>query len=171
MTQPPYGQDPQDPSQQNPEYRPQPGGYTPAPGAPAGQGARLDRRPGQVTAAAVLGFIAGAFSILGALGLLLTSGVADDIGVSGALVTVFGLLYVAFAVGYIYGGLQAMSGKNQKILLITAAAAIALQVLYWIIVQFAALSLIGLILPIVIIAMLVSPQSKQWFAAKGGSTF
>lgn len=179
MTQPPYGQSPQDPSQQDPGYQQQPaaqesgqqGGYSPAPGAPAGHGGPVQGRPWQVTTAAVLAFIAGAFNLLGALGLLLVGDGIEDLGISSGLAILFGLLYIAFAVGYIFGGIQAITGKNQKILVITAAAAIVLQVISWIIIEFSPLSLIGLILPVLVITLLISQQSKQWFGAKGGATF
>lgn len=180
MTQPPYGQSPQDPSEQNPGYQQQspqqgygqqPGGYQPAPGAPAGHGGPVQGRPWQVTTAAVLAFIAGAFNLLGALGLLLVGDEIEDLGISSGLAILFGLLYVAFAVGYIFGGIQAITGKNQKILVMTAGAAIVLQVISWIIIEFSGVSLIGLILPVLIIVLLISAQSKQWFGAKGGATF
>jgi len=87
------------------------------------------------------------------------------------LVVVFALIGLAFGAALIWGGLQAMGGKDQRILVAPAPAAILLQVVNWIIVEFNPASLISLILPVAVIALLMQQQSRQWFQSKGAPTF
>lgn len=180
MSQPPVGPDPnqqpgyQQPGYEQPAYQ-QPGSQQPYGSAPAPQpgygSPAATKRPGVVTAAAVLAFISGGLNLLGALVLLIGSNLADDLGISSGLIVVFGLISLVFGAALIFGGLQAIGGKDQRILVATAAAAIVLQLLYWIIVQFDGTSVLSLVLPAVIIALLMQPQSKQWFQSKGAPTF
>lgn len=165
MSQPPVGPDPNE----QPGYQ-QPYGSAPAP-QPGYGGPIAATRPGQVTAAAVLAFVSGGLNLLAALILLVGNSLAADLGISAGLIVVFGLLDLVFGAALIYGGLQAINGKDQRILVAVAGAAVVLQLLYWVTVAFGAASLLGLILPAIIIAMLMQPQSKQWFQSKGAPTF
>ncbi len=179
MSQPPVGPDPnQQPGYQQPygsASGQQPGyqqPYSSAPEQQPGYGApAASKRPTGVTVAAVLAFVSGGLNVLGGLLLLLGSSVAEDAGISSGLVVVFGLIGLAFGAALIWGGLQAMGGKDQRILVATAGAAILLQVVNWILVGFTPASLISLILPVAIIALLMQQQSKQWFQSKGAPTF
>ena len=170
MSQPPVGPDPnQQPGYQQPGYQ-QP--YGSAPEQQPGYGApATSNRPTGVTVAAVLAFISGGLNLLGGLLLLLGSSVAEDAGIASGLVVVFALIGLAFGAALIWGGIQAMGGKDQRILVATAGAAILLQVVNWIIVDFNPASLISLILPVAVIALLMQQQSRQWFQSKGAPTF
>ncbi|RZU32791.1 hypothetical protein [Blastococcus saxobsidens] len=161
--QPQYGQ----PQYGQPQYgQPQPpGGYAPAPGygqAPQGT------RPGQVTAAAVIGIIIGGIgSLVGVIGLFV---IGELFGVS----PILGLLYLlsfATAVAMLVGGIQALQSKSPRLLLLASYASIGVQLLYMI---FAiaygepwASGLLSLVLPALIVYLLMQPRSKQHFAARG----
>lgn len=183
MSQPPVGPDPnQQPGYQQPGYQ-QPGyqqpGYGQAPPPAPGYGppvpgygpAAPTRRPGMVTAAAVIAFVSGGLNLLLGLFLLAASGADELAGVSTGVIVVIALLGIAFGAALIFGGLQALKGKDQRILVAVAGAAILLQVISWIAVGFDATSVISLLLPAITIALLMQPQSKQWFASKGAPTF
>ena len=153
-----YGQ------QAQPGYGQQ-GSYPSAP--PAGYGAAATQnRPGMVTAAAVLAFISGG---LGLIGGLLAFSVIGSFGVPSSLV-IFVILGLLLSIGLIYGGVQALQGKNFVILLGLAAASIVINLISMLI-YFQASSLISFIFPILIIVFLVNPQSKAWITARGGKTF
>lgn len=156
--QPGYGQ---------PDYgQPQPpGGYSPAPGygqAPQG------KRPGQVTAAAVIGIVIGGIGTLfGLLGLIVIGDLFDVSPVLGLLY----LLSFATAVAMLVGAVQALQGKSPRLLLLASYASIGVQLLYMI---FAisygepwASGLLSLILPALIVYLLVQRPSKEYFATRG----
>ncbi len=158
QAQPGYGQ------QAQPGYGQQ-GSYPSAP--PAGYGAAATQnRPGMVTAAAVLAFISGG---LGLIGGLLAFSVIGSFGVPSSLV-IFVIVGLVLSIGLIYGGVQALQGKNFVILLGLAAASIVINLISMLI-YFQASSLISFIFPILIIVFLVNPQSKAWITARGGKTF
>lgn len=119
-----------------------------------------------VTAAAVLAFISGG---LGLIGNLLAFSVIGSFGVPSSLV-IFVVIGLVLSIGLIYGGVQALQGKNFVILLGLAAASIVINLISMLI-YFQASSLISFIFPILIIVFLVNPQSKAWITARGGKTF
>jgi hypothetical protein len=150
----------------------QPPGYGPAPsysGPPAGYGAGgTGNRPGMVTAAGVVGIVWGALALLFGL---LALGLAFTIsGLLGVIV----LVAVIVGVGLLVGGIYVITGRSPKILLYISYAAIAINVIELIISLAqnggnAFSGILGFVLPGVIVALLLQPQSKQYFAARGHS--
>ncbi len=130
-------------------------------GVPAGQA-----RPGMVTGAAVIAFIIGGLSILFDL---LAFTVLSTIGAAGVYTVVLILAILAGAL-LIWGGVQALSGKDGRILVIAAAIAIVLNLISMII-NFSAGSLLSMVLPILIVVFMINPKSKAWIISKGGKTF
>jgi len=169
MSQPPAGPDP-NPQQgyENSGYQQsgqqQPYGSAPASHSGHGQPATADR-PALVLTAAILAFVIGGLGIL--LNLLALT-VAFEFG---AFVGLLVLVSVVVSAAFIWGGLQAMKGKDQRTLVIVAAASIVLNLLVAVIYTFTISTVLSMIIPIAIIALLMAPQSKQWFAAKGAPTF
>jgi hypothetical protein len=183
----PEGQQGWSAPQQEPGYPPQQGyspqqghnpqqGHTPAPGydpapsytgGPAGYGAPTGRRPGIVTAAAVVGIVWGALGAL--LGLLV---MVAAFGLGAALAGLITLISVAFSVAMLVGGVFVLQGKSPKLLLYVSYVAIALGVIS-LIISLATTGgsafngVLGFIVPGVIIALLLNPQTKQYFAARG----
>jgi hypothetical protein len=151
-------------------------GYGPAPtypDSPAGYGTPAGQRPGTVTAAAVTGVVWGSLgALLGLLGLFGAS-VIDDLGIEiSALDIILGLIGVAAAVALLVGGIQVLQGKAPKLLLYATYAGLVLWVLGVIVsaaqgYDFSPLSLVSLIVLGAIVALLVQPQSKQYFASRG----
>jgi hypothetical protein len=133
--------------------------------APAGMPVSA-ARPGMVTGAAVIAFIIGGLSILFDL---IAFGVLSSLSVGGIYVVVLILSIVAGAL-MIWGGVQALSGKDGRILVIAAGLAILLNLISMII-YFSATSLLSMVLPILIIIFMINPQSKAWVQSKGGRTF
>lgn len=179
MSTPTSGSDPNYPQGGAPQGQPgwgapQSGGYGNAPqgynapGSPAGYGAGA-QRPTQVTAAAIIGIVIGALGTL--FGLLSLIG----IGVIFAFNPILGLLAllsIATAVVVLIGGIQALQGKSPKLLLLGSYASIAIQLLYliWSLISgwgFVFTGLLGFILPAIIVFLLMQPQAKQYYAAKG----
>ncbi|SDO23914.1 hypothetical protein SAMN04515671_0261 [Nakamurella panacisegetis] len=194
--QPQYGQQP-------PAYGQQPGyaqpAYPAAPGfAPAGYGAPMAaRRPGMVTAAAVLAFIWGAFAIIGGLIIMAASSIVSSAsaycnsltttdattvadcntvsGYSGTFKAIAGALAVV-AILLIWGGVVALTGKNAQILVIGAAVFILLQIVELIISatssgSFYGTGIIGIVAPVLMLIFMLNPASKAWFRSKGAKTF
>lgn len=145
-------------------------GYgAPAPswsGAPAGYGGA--QRPGQVTAAAVIGIVIGGLgSLFGLLGLF-------ALGVFFSISAILGLLFllsVATAVVVLVGGIQAIQGKSPRLLILGSYASIGVQLLYTIVAMSYGESwfsgLLSFILPVLIVFLLMQPQSKQYYASRG----
>jgi hypothetical protein len=145
-------------------------GYGPAPtysGPPAGYGgAAAGGRPGMVTAAGIVGIVWGALALL--FGLL-------ALGVAFALSGLLGLIVliaVVVGVGLLVGGIYVITGKSPKILLYISYAAIAINVIELIISLAqnggnAFSGVLGFVLPGVIVALLLQPQSKQYYASRG----
>lgn len=180
----PYGQ---------PGYPPPPPPYAayPAPG----YGAPALPRPGMVTAAAVLSFIWGGFSIIGSIISLaagsLVSGLggvcdslADQVDAAtgaactstrsvGGLLIIIGIVLIIAAALLIWGGVVALSGKNSKVCVIAGGLLILAQIISMIASggDGIAFAIFGIIVPVLIIAFLMNGTSKAWFKAKGGSTF
>ena len=149
------------------------GGPAPAYSGPAGP--EGGQRPGTVTAAAVTGIVWGGlgtlFGLLGVFG----ASMADDLGIElSALDIILGILGIAAAVALLVGGIQVLQGKAPKLLLYAAYAGLALWVLGVLssIMQghgFSVLSLVSLVILGAIVALLMQPQSKQYFAARSQS--
>ena len=172
MSSPTPGSDPNYPQGGAPQGQPTWGapqqpvqGYG-APGAPAGYGGAPGQRPGMVTGAAIVAIVWGG---LGALFGLLALSLAFLIG------AIYGLLIlvsIAMSVALLVGGIFVLQGKNPKLLLMVSYIAIGVSVLSLIIgiVQSggnAFSGVLGIIVPGVIVALLMQPQSKQYFASRG----
>lgn len=177
MSTPTSGSDPNYAQEGSPTGQPgwgppqgQPPGYGPAPtysGPPAGYGgAATGNRPGMVTAAGIVGIVWGALALLFGL---LALGLAFAIsGLLGLIV----LIAVVVGVGLLVGGIYVITGKSPKILLYISYAAIAINVIELIISLAqdsgnAASGVLGFVLPGVIVALLLQPQSKQYYASRG----
>jgi hypothetical protein len=168
-----YGQPPQAYGQGSQGYGQGPGGY---PAAPAGHGqAPGGQRPGQVTAAAVIGIVWGALgALLGLLGLLGAS-MIDDLGVEITGVDiVLGIAGIAVAIALVVGGVQVLQGKAPKLLLYAAYAQAALWLIGVIVLlaqgyDFNAAGVLSLVVAVVIVALLRSEQSRQYFTSRGQS--
>lgn len=144
-------------------------------------------RPGMVTAAAVLAFIWGGLTIVSSLismvaGRLFSgagsacaqndqSGLCAFAAGSGGLLTVLGIALVVAAGLVIWGGAVALNGRNGKILVIACGIQIVIQVVWMIDTGSIAFGVVGVIVPIVIIALMVSPASKSWLHARRGASF
>jgi hypothetical protein len=137
--------------------------------APAGYGAPAGERPGMVTAAAIIGIVWGG---LGALFGLLAMFAAFGLG-AGLIGLIF-LISLAFSVALLMGGIFVLQGKPPKLLLYASYAAIAVGVLA-LILSMAMTGgnvfngLLGIVIAGVIVALLLQPQSKQYFASRGQS--
>jgi hypothetical protein len=175
MTTPTPGSDPNYPQGGAPQGQPgwgapQEPGYNPAPqysGSPAGYGGG-GARPGMVTAAAIVAIVWGA---LGALFGLLALSLAFLIGAFYGLIL---LISVALSVALLVGGIFVLQGKNPKLLLMISYVAIGVSLLSLIIgvIQSggnAFSGILGIIVPGVIVALMMQPQSKQYFASRGQS--
>jgi hypothetical protein len=155
---------------------PPPPGYGPAPtygDAPAGfGGAAAAGRPGMVTGAAITGIVWGALGCLFGLIAVLALSVIFSYGGLGALFGIFALLGLAVSVALLVAGIQALQGKSPKLLLYISYASIVIQLLALIFAiaspyGFSFTSLLGFIVPGVIVALLWQPVSKQYYAARG----
>ena len=140
-----------------PSYSNAPAGYGAAPGG---------QRPGVVTAAAVVGIVWGG---LGALFGLLALSVAFALSAVLGLVL---LISLALSVALLVGGIFVLTGKPPKLLLYTSYVAVAVNLLSLIISiaqdgGSAFNGVLGFILPGVVIALLMQPASKQYFASRG----
>jgi hypothetical protein len=181
MSQPTPGSDPNYPQGGAPQGQPgwgapqnQPQGYGAqgapqgygAPGSPAGYGG--GQRPGMVTAAAIVAIVWGA---LGTLLCLLALSLAFLLGaLYGLILLIQGAVFVALLVG----GIFVLQGKNPKLLLMVSYVAVGISVLSLIIGiaqggSSAFSGVLGIIVPGVVVALLLQPQSKQYFASRGMS--
>lgn len=173
MSQPPYTPDPNDPRYQQQPYGGSPqqqGGYGAAPPPPAGQNQPTTGRPTGVTTAAIIGIVVGA---LGILGNLIGIGASFDLGVVPGLLT---LVSLAISALFLYGGIQALQGKNGQLLFQAAVASVVLSLITLIVLLaiydgFAFIGLISLILPIIVIVLLRQQESRQWFQSRGAPTY
>lgn len=140
-------------------------------GSPAGYGATA-QRPVQVTTAAIIGIVWGGLGTLLGLFSLFAIGLIFALGAFGALLGIFVILGLAVSVALLIGGIQAIQGKSPKLLLYLSYASVVIQLLSLIFslssgYGFSFSGLLGFIIPIVVIAMLLQPVSKQYYAAKG----
>ena len=198
MSSPPHGPGPDDPHGSTPHGQPgwgppadqppgqgygQPQGYGPEYGQPQGYGQGYGdpqayggppgggKRPGQVTAAAVIGIVIGG---LGTLGGLISLFAIGQLFAVDALLGILALLSLAAAVVLLVGGIKVLRGQDPKLLLLGSYASIGLQLLYllWALVReqgFVFTGLLGFLMPILILVLLRSGQSREYFAARGQS--
>jgi hypothetical protein len=148
------------------------GGPAPAYSGPMGPGG-TGQRPGAVTAAGVIGIVWGSLVTLLLLLALLGASVADDFGVElSALDIIATVVGLAAAVALLVGGIQVLQGKAPTVLLYGAYATLALWVLGVVVGLaqgrgFSPFSLLELVIAGAIVALLMQPQAKQYFAARG----
>lgn len=161
--------------------------YAQAYGAPAFAGYGARRRPGVVTAAAVLAFIIGGLGMLTSGLLLLVLGVGSaahsHASRSGSvLVTiVFVAVLVALAMGalWVWGGVSAVRGRGRKLLISLSSLHIAL-VLLSLVSSVAADSanagaallraIFGLVFALPILILILQRSSTEYFRNRGGMT-
>ena len=170
MSTPTPGSDPNYPQGATPQGQPgwgapQQPGYSPAPSYPAGPPAGAGQRPGQVSAAAIVGIVIGALGVLGVFAVGLYFAFSAVLGL-------LSLLAVAAAAVTLVGGIQAIQGKSPRLLMLGSYASIAVQLLtfLWALISgygFIFFGFLGLILPGVIVFLLMQPQSKQYYASRG----
>ncbi|WP_346619720.1 hypothetical protein [Blastococcus montanus] len=172
-----YGQGPaQQPGQgygQQPGqgYGQGPGGY---PAAPAGYGqAPQSQRPGQVTAAGVIGLVWGGLgALLGLLGLVGAS-MVDDLGIEITGIDILlGILGIAVSIAMVVGGVRVLQGKSPTLLLYAAYATVALWLLGVISLlvqgfEFSPAGILSLVIAGLIVFLLRQESSKQYFASRG----
>ena len=147
-------------------------GYPQAYGAvpPAGgYGSVAGQRPGFVTAAAVLAFVSAGLSIIALIAVLGLSSAFSGIAGLG-LLRVLSFIGLVVSAVLIWGGVQAMSGKDGRILVIVSAASVILNLISMI-VYYQTSSLLSFVVPGLIIYFLLTPQAKAWFNSKGGQHF
>ena len=162
--QPGYGASQQPPAGYTPQGSSPAPGYNPAP-AYSGGPAAAGQRPGMVTAAAIIGIVIGALGLLSLFAIGLVFAYSSLLG----LLT---LLSIATAVVLLVGGIQTLQGKSPRLLLLGSYASIVLQLLtlIWSIASgfgFSFVGLLGFILPGLIVFLLMRPESKQHYAARG----
>jgi hypothetical protein len=122
-----------------------------------------------VTAAAVLAFIGAAFALLGGFGMFAVSALP---GVPSALFLMLAVLQLAIGGLLLWGGITTIQGKTNAILVYVCIASIVINVIQVILVLshggvgFATYT--GFIGNFVVIYLLLRPDSKAWFVAKGG---
>lgn len=147
---------------------PGPGYGAPGPWSAAAGGYGAGQRPGQVTAAAIIGIVIGGIgSLFGLLGLF-ALGVLFEVS---ALLGLLFLLSVGTSVVLLYGGIQAIQGRSPRLLLLGSYASIGVQLLYTVF----AMSygepwfsgLLSFVLPILTVFLLMQPRSREYYAARG----
>ena len=116
------------------------------------------------TTAAILAFVIGALVLLGAIVVL------SAVGAVGGLLTFIIVLQIVVAAGLIWGGVQLISGKDSRVILVAGAVEGVLQLIS-IILAFAALNLLILIGCVAIVYFAIEPRTKAWLDSKGGKHF
>jgi hypothetical protein len=159
------GQPGWNPPQQQPPAGYNPPGYNPAPSYTGGPPA-TGQKPGMVTAAGIIAIVWGGLGLL--LGLLALT-VAFTL--LGALYGILVLISLAVAGVLLYAGIQVQQGKSPRLLLLICYISIGINLLslIWAASQGASIfsGLLGFIIPGVIVALLLNPQSKQYYASRG----
>jgi hypothetical protein len=136
---------------------------------PAGYGGAGPQRPGQVTAAAVIGIVIGGLSTLIYLLALITIGTYFSFD---AFLGILVLLSLAAGVVVLVGGIQALQGKSPRLLLLGSYTSIVVSLLYlvWAAISgwgFDFSSLLSFVLPGLIVFLLLQPTAKQYYASRG----
>lgn len=145
-----------------------------------------------VTGAAVLAFVWGGLGILfGLIGLVAgsfltsaSSAICNDSSLTARdsaacnSVSSIGPFLIVITIGtiviaglMIWGGVVALSGKNGQILVIACGVYAALAILSLFASGFGFTSLLGFVIPVLIVVFMLNAGSKAWFKAKGGKTF
>ncbi|MGY1739876.1 MULTISPECIES: hypothetical protein [unclassified Blastococcus] len=167
---PPYGA-----PQGQPGYgAPQPGYGAPQPGygppqGYGGYGGPAGQRPGMATAAAIIGIVWGGLGTLFGLLVMLAA-----FGLGAAFVGLIALVSLAFSALLLWAGIQVLQGRSPRLLLLISYVAIGLAVLSLVasLIQdggSAASSVLGFVIPGVIIGLLFQQPVKQYYAARGQS--
>ncbi|MTD13093.1 hypothetical protein GIS00_03915 [Nakamurella sp. YIM 132087] len=130
----------------------------PAHAAPSGTW----QRPGIVTAAAVLAFIAGG---LGSLGLIALMALGEFDTPFLTYLAVVGLLFGGI---FVWGGVAALTGRSSRILVVLAIADVVLEIVLLVLTRDPSG---GLLFPILIWVFLMQRRSRDWFRLRGGRTF
>ena len=159
----PYGSPPPYGTQQ-PYGSPQPYGQMPP--APAGFGTDTAKRPGTVTAAAVLAFVIGGIYVIG--GLIAVFGGAAA-GLSGFF-TLIAVVLLAVGGLLIWGGIATLNGKDARILTIAIGVGIVLNLIS-LLGNFEGRSLAGFVIPGLILYFLLNAAAKAWFDRVGAKHF
>jgi hypothetical protein len=142
------------------------------------------KRPGSVTAAAVICFVWAVINLIFAAFVALAVAVSQD-RTDGSKVEAFGGTGAAFGYGWslltiivciamVWGGIAALRGKSNKILVITGVALLLLNVVSLIIVMAGGSgsflpSILGVVLPGFIVSLVRTQQAKQFFISRGGT--
>lgn len=160
-----------------------PSSDAPPPDYPRATGAprTAPTRPGVVTAAAVLGIVWGGLTILSSLlsmvgGSILRSvgsacapndesGLCAFVADSSTLLITVGSALILAAILLIWGSVGALNGKSATVLAIAGAIQIVIQIVWMIASGSLAFGIVGVIVPIVIIALVLSAASRAWFQA------
>jgi hypothetical protein len=87
---------------------------------------------------------------------------------SSAMFYGIGVLELIVGALLVWGGLTTMQGKTNRILFFVAAAVVVIAVINIFVGGF--ISVIGIILPAIILALLWQQPNKQWFLSQGGTT-
>lgn len=137
------------------------------------------QRPGVLTGAAVVGFVAAGIEIVGGIVWLAGGAFIDSLedateslggesdGVGGLLV-LLGLAFLVAGGFYIWGGLSALSGRSNRVLFFVAAAS-ALSNLIGIIVSEASGGWLGFLLALVVGGLALAPPSRAFVRESGGN--
>ncbi|UOY01466.1 hypothetical protein [Blastococcus sp. PRF04-17] len=141
-------------------------GYNPAPAYSGPSGPPAGQKPGMVTAAGIIGIVWGALGLL--FGLLALSVAFSLLGaVYGLLV----LISVVLSGALLYAGILVVQGKSPRLLLLLSYVSIGINllVMIWGATQGASVfsSLLGFIVPGVIVFLLLNAQTKQYYASQG----
>jgi hypothetical protein len=158
--------------------------YAQAYGAPAVGGYAARRRPGVVTAAAVLAFIVGGLGILFNGFALLVLGVRADYisrNSSAVLMIALAVVVVGLAISalWVWGGVSAVRGRGRKMLISLSAIQVTL-VLLSLVLSVAGdeghagvalvRALLGLIFALPILILILQRSSSEYFRKRGGMT-
>ena len=157
------------------------------PSAPVGEEHATSTRPGTVKAAAVLALVWGGLTIISTLvsmvgGSILSStgsawamndqsGLRAFVADSTGLLIVMGSALIVAAALVIWGSTIALKGKNAKVLVIASGIQVIIQIVWMIDTGSIAFGIVGVIVPILIIALILSSASRSWFQARGKATF
>jgi hypothetical protein len=158
--------------------------YAQAYGAPAFGGYAARRRPGVVTAAAVLAFIVGGLGILFNGFVLLVLGVSvGHLSRNGSPVLMIALAVVVFglAIGalWVWGGVSAVRGRGRKMLISLSSIQVTLVLLSLVLTVgadegHAGVALVravfGLIFALPILILILQRSSSEYFRKRGGMT-
>jgi hypothetical protein len=131
------------------------------PGQPAGDVAA--GRPGIVLAACVIAFALALYEIATGALILIDAGQAAT---SVAVWYVLGLFHLAVAGALVWGGLAALTGRTEKVLIYTAAVAAIVMVVTFIVQFVSPIPAQGLFMVVVygvVVVLLTRPQSTAFF--------